>query len=205
MQETWVRSLGLEDTLEKGKSTHSSFLAWRIPWSIHGVAKIRTRLNDFRFHFPPGKPLPLILRQNSTLRMRPMAIPSPPPSLSDPLRPPSPPDLQPPWPSSRRLHLPNSAFTSAVPFAWYTLPYTAPSSQLKFLLASPCGLQDFSSPTRYQTQALAAKALNPNRGTSGEFPLLPALYLQIPACSSHLSSKVASSDVHFYIPQHFQV
>ena len=32
MQETWVRSLGWEDTLEKGKATHSSILAWRIPW-----------------------------------------------------------------------------------------------------------------------------------------------------------------------------
>ena len=33
MQETWVRSLGWEDTLEKGKATHSSILAWRIPWT----------------------------------------------------------------------------------------------------------------------------------------------------------------------------
>ena len=31
MQETWVRSLGLEDPLEKGVATHSSILAWRIP------------------------------------------------------------------------------------------------------------------------------------------------------------------------------
>ena len=31
MQETWVRSLGWEDPLEKGKATHSSVLAWRIP------------------------------------------------------------------------------------------------------------------------------------------------------------------------------
>ena len=34
MQETWVRSLGWEDPLEKGKSTHSSILAWRIPWTV---------------------------------------------------------------------------------------------------------------------------------------------------------------------------
>ena len=33
MQETWVRSLGWEDLLEKGKATHSSILAWRIPWA----------------------------------------------------------------------------------------------------------------------------------------------------------------------------
>ena len=31
MQETWVRSLGWEDPLEKGMATHSSTLAWRIP------------------------------------------------------------------------------------------------------------------------------------------------------------------------------
>ena len=33
MQETWVRSLGQEDPLEKEMATHSSILAWRIPWS----------------------------------------------------------------------------------------------------------------------------------------------------------------------------
>ena len=34
MQETKVRSLGWEDSLEKGVATHSSILAWRIPWTI---------------------------------------------------------------------------------------------------------------------------------------------------------------------------
>ena len=33
MRETWVRSLGWEDPLKKGKATHSSILAWRIPWT----------------------------------------------------------------------------------------------------------------------------------------------------------------------------
>ena len=33
MWETWVRSLDWEDLLEKGKATHSSILAWRIPWT----------------------------------------------------------------------------------------------------------------------------------------------------------------------------
>ena len=33
MQETWVWSLGWEDPLEKGMATHSSILAWRIPWA----------------------------------------------------------------------------------------------------------------------------------------------------------------------------
>ena len=34
MQETWVRSLGQEDPLEKGMATHFSILAWGIPWLI---------------------------------------------------------------------------------------------------------------------------------------------------------------------------
>ena len=33
MQETWVTSLGWEDPLEEGMATHSSILAWRIPWT----------------------------------------------------------------------------------------------------------------------------------------------------------------------------
>ena len=47
MQETLVRSLGWEDPLEKGKATHFRILAWRIPWTVHGVAKSRARLRDF--------------------------------------------------------------------------------------------------------------------------------------------------------------
>ena len=53
MWETWVRSLGQEDPLEKGMATHSSILAWRIPkdrgtwWAtVYGVAKSQTQLND---------------------------------------------------------------------------------------------------------------------------------------------------------------
>ena len=34
MWETWVPSLGWEDSLEKGKATHSSILAWRIAWTV---------------------------------------------------------------------------------------------------------------------------------------------------------------------------
>jgi len=33
MHETWVRSLGWEDPLEKGMATHSNILVWRIPWA----------------------------------------------------------------------------------------------------------------------------------------------------------------------------
>ena len=40
MREKWVQSLGWEDLLEKGKSTHSSILAWRIPWTVYIVHEI---------------------------------------------------------------------------------------------------------------------------------------------------------------------
>ena len=33
-RETWVQSLGWEDPMEKGKATHSSTLAWKIPWTV---------------------------------------------------------------------------------------------------------------------------------------------------------------------------
>ena len=51
MRETWVQSLGWEDPLEKGKATHSSILAWRIPWTVYsmGSQKSQTRLLDFHF------------------------------------------------------------------------------------------------------------------------------------------------------------
>ena len=49
MRETWVRSLGWEDPLEEGMTTHSSILAWRTPldreaWqaTVHGVAESDT-------------------------------------------------------------------------------------------------------------------------------------------------------------------
>ena len=37
MWETWVRSLGWEDPLEKGKANHSSILAWRTPWTVQSM------------------------------------------------------------------------------------------------------------------------------------------------------------------------
>ena len=37
MWEPWVQSLDLEDPLEKGKVTHSSILAWRIPWTVYSM------------------------------------------------------------------------------------------------------------------------------------------------------------------------
>ena len=39
-QETWVRSLGWEDPLEKGNATYSSILAWRIPWTVMGSQRV---------------------------------------------------------------------------------------------------------------------------------------------------------------------
>ena len=57
MQETWVRSLGREDPLEKEMATHSGILAWRIPWTEElgrlqsTVSQSRTLLSDFTFTF----------------------------------------------------------------------------------------------------------------------------------------------------------
>ena len=59
MWETRVRSLGQEDPLEKEMATHSSTIAWKIPWmdepgklwSMGSVANSQTRLSDFTFTF----------------------------------------------------------------------------------------------------------------------------------------------------------
>ena len=58
MWETWIRSLGQEDPLEKGMANHSSMLAWRIPWTEEpggmqstGLAKSLTQLSNYHFHF----------------------------------------------------------------------------------------------------------------------------------------------------------
>jgi len=56
MREAQVRSLGQEDPLEKEMATHSSTLAWKIPWmeepgTLQGIAKSWTPLNDFTFTF----------------------------------------------------------------------------------------------------------------------------------------------------------
>ena len=40
MQETWLQSLGWEDPLEQGTSTHSSILAWRIPWNVRDLGSV---------------------------------------------------------------------------------------------------------------------------------------------------------------------
>ena len=51
MRETWVRSLSWEDPLEKGKATHSSILAWKIPWTIQSMESQRIRHDWVTFTF----------------------------------------------------------------------------------------------------------------------------------------------------------
>ena len=50
MQETWVRSLDQEDPLEKGKATHSSILAWRIPWIVLSMGSQRVDTTAKELH-----------------------------------------------------------------------------------------------------------------------------------------------------------
>ena len=56
MQETRVRSLGQEDTLENEMAIHSSTIAWKIPWTeeparLQSMVSKRVRLSDFTFTF----------------------------------------------------------------------------------------------------------------------------------------------------------
>ena len=57
MQETWVQFLGRDDSLEKEMASHSSILAWRLPWTEEpgGLqstgSQSRTRLSDFTLTF----------------------------------------------------------------------------------------------------------------------------------------------------------
>ena len=57
MWETWVRSLGQEDPLEKEMATHTSTIAWKIPWTEEPGrlqfmgSQSQTRLSDFTFTF----------------------------------------------------------------------------------------------------------------------------------------------------------
>ena len=61
MWETWVRSLGWEDPLEKGKATHSSILAWRIPWTVQSIGSQRVGHN-FPFTIIQGLSVKLLAR-----------------------------------------------------------------------------------------------------------------------------------------------
>ena len=65
MRETWVRSLGWEDPLEKGKATHSSILAWRIPWTVSpmGLQRVGHYWVTFTFTTRQSKIIPCVLSQ----------------------------------------------------------------------------------------------------------------------------------------------
>ena len=67
MWETWVRSLGQEDPLEKEMATHSSTLAWRIPWAEEpgGLQSTGRKESDTteRLHLPSPPPKALFLNQ----------------------------------------------------------------------------------------------------------------------------------------------
>ena len=60
MREAWIRSSDWEDPLEQERATHSSILAWEIPWTeepggLCGVSRVR---HDLATKPPPGKPAP---------------------------------------------------------------------------------------------------------------------------------------------------
>ena len=46
MRETWVQSLGWEGPLEKGTATHSSILAWRIPWTVWSMVSLESDMTE---------------------------------------------------------------------------------------------------------------------------------------------------------------
>ena len=46
MREIWVRSLGWADPLEMGKATHSSILAWRIPWTVQSIGHKQSDITE---------------------------------------------------------------------------------------------------------------------------------------------------------------
>ena len=86
MQETWIRSLGWEDPLEKGTAIHSSILAWRIPWAqepggLQSMGLQKDGHNWATFHFPASSCF-LCSSDNSLLFTQKYleAPPNPPPS-----------------------------------------------------------------------------------------------------------------------------
>ena len=57
--ETWVQSLGREDALEEGPATHSSILAWRIPWTVEpgGLQSMGSQRHDWAKNLPAKEEL----------------------------------------------------------------------------------------------------------------------------------------------------
>ena len=54
MQETWVQSLSWEDSLEKGKATHSSVQVWSIPWTVQSTGSQSQRQQLSHTHYNPS-------------------------------------------------------------------------------------------------------------------------------------------------------
>jgi len=74
MQETWVQSLSQEDPLEKEMATHSSILAWEIPWTeetggLQSVGSQRVRLDS-----APKQPQPLYYKCLPAKRPTPVKV-----------------------------------------------------------------------------------------------------------------------------------
>ena len=68
MQETWVQSLGQEEPLEKGMATHSSILAWRIPWTEEpGGSPWSGKESDMTERLTPTSATNFILKDDETL------------------------------------------------------------------------------------------------------------------------------------------
>ena len=71
MQETWVRSLGQEDPLEKAMATHTSILAWRIPWTEELGRQDSSVENSQN---SPQSPVPFIAEGRFGLERRPKFV-----------------------------------------------------------------------------------------------------------------------------------
>ena len=66
-REIWVRSLGWEDLLEKGMATHSSILAWRIPWTEEPGGLQSIGLQRVRYDSPHAQSSKVELRLEISL------------------------------------------------------------------------------------------------------------------------------------------
>ena len=64
MWETWVQSLGWKHPLEKGKATHSSILAWRIPWTVQSMGSKESDMTER--HSPSLSRIPFFALDLST-------------------------------------------------------------------------------------------------------------------------------------------
>ena len=70
MQETWVQSLGWEGPLEEGMATHSSILAWKIPWAEEPGRPQSMGLKNFRHDEVTERIIALTTREDTDLRFQ---------------------------------------------------------------------------------------------------------------------------------------